>query len=67
VRLKQIEQVLADQPVSDIVRVLSYRPEIFGRYFSDTLHELLQGPSEWNTGERELFAAFVSSRNKCAY
>jgi hypothetical protein len=66
-RLRQIEQVLAGQPVSDIVRVLRYRPEIFGRYVSDAMHELLQGPSAWNTGERELFAAFVSSRNKCVY
>lgn len=66
-RLKAIEQVMADKPVGNILRVIGYRSELFGAPFSDALHELLRGPSEWSTGERELFAAFVSSKNKCSY
>jgi hypothetical protein len=51
----------------DVRRVLTYRPEIFGRPFSDALQEVMRGPSEWSVGERELFAAFVSARNRCLF
>jgi hypothetical protein len=51
----------------DVVRTLSYRSEFFGRSFSKVVHRLLRGPSVWSVGERELFAAFVSSLNKCRF
>ena len=66
-RLKKIDQATGEKPMPDVRRVLNYRPTMFGQPFSDTLHELLHGPSEWSIGERELFAAFVSSKNQCAY
>jgi hypothetical protein len=58
---------MGDDPISDIRRVLSYHPDLFGQPFSAFLQEVLRGPSAWNVGERELFAAFVSSKNKCRY
>lgn len=51
----------------DIVKTLLYRPEYFGRPYSNLVHELLRGPSEWSAGERELFAAFTSHLNKCRF
>ena len=66
-RLKNIEQISHDLPVSDIRRTLSYHPEVFGLPFSAYLQEVLRGPSDWNIGERELFAAFVSRKNQCSY
>ena len=66
-RLTQIESLLKDEPVSDIRRTLSYRPELFGLPFSACLQQVLRGPSDWSVGERELFAAFVSHANQCAY
>lgn len=66
-RLKILEHVLKDQPVSDLRRILTYRADIFGRSFSTYLQEVLRGPSDWSIGERELFAAFVSRKNQCAY
>jgi len=27
----------------------------------------MRGPSDWSAGERELFAAFVSSLNQCPF
>ena len=66
-RVKKIEQFRRDEPVSDIRRTLSYRPEMFGQPFSACLEAVLRGPSEWSVGERELFAAFVSSTNQCTY
>ena len=66
-RLKTIESVRRDEPVSDIRRILSYRPEVFGQPFSASLEAVLRGPSDWSIGERELFAAFVSRQNQCSY
>ncbi len=66
-RLKKIEQVSQDERTSDIRRLLSYRPELFGQPFSAHLEAALRGPSDWNVGERELFAAFVSRTNQCKY
>ena len=66
-RLKILEQVLKDQPVSDLRRILTYRADIFGQPFSAYMQEVLRGPSDWSIGERELFAAFVSHNNQCAY
>jgi hypothetical protein len=51
----------------DVVRVLFYRPHLFGRSFSRCLDIVLRGPSDWTIGERELFAAFVSRLNQCHF
>ena len=51
----------------DVLKTLHYRPEIFGRPFSDALDLAMRGPSDWSGGERELFAAFVSSLNQCPF
>ena len=50
-----------------VVKTLLYRPELFGRPFSDALEVVMRGPSDWSAGERELFAAFVSSLNQCPF
>jgi hypothetical protein len=51
----------------DVVKLLHYRPELFGRPFSDAVQLALRGDSDWSPGERELFAAFVSSLNQCPF
>jgi hypothetical protein len=51
----------------DVLKTLHYRPELLGRPFSDTLDLAMNGPSDWSVGERELFAAFVSSVNQCPF
>jgi hypothetical protein len=56
-----------DGYVSDISLALRYRPEQFGRPFSQLLQEVMKGPSEWSEAERELFAAFVSKLNQCPF
>jgi hypothetical protein len=50
-----------------VVKTIYYRPELFGRPFSDALDEAMRGPSEWSAGERELFAAFTSLLNQCPF
>ena len=51
----------------DVLKTLHYRPELFGRPFSDTLEPAMHGPSDWSVGERELFAGFVSSLQQCPF
>ena len=50
-----------------VVKTLLYRPELFGTPFSEELHEVMRGPSDWSPGERELFAAFTSLLNQCPF
>lgn len=64
--LEGIRMAVGREPV-DVVKTLYYRPELFGRPFSDVLDEAMRGPSDWSAGERELFAAFVSSLNQCLF
>lgn len=47
--------------------VLKYRPGFFGRHYAAIVREALAGDGEWNKGEVELFAAFVSDLNECHY
>jgi hypothetical protein len=60
-------RVLSGAPTLDVVKTLSFRPEFFGDPFNQLIQEVMRGPSEWTVGERELFAAFVSERNRCAF
>lgn len=54
------------EPV-DVVKTLYYRPEIFGRPFSEALDLAMRGESDWTPAERELLAAYVSSLNQCPF
>jgi hypothetical protein len=62
----ELRRRLGREP-SGVLRTLHYRPELFGRPFSDALDLAMRGPSDWSAGERELFAAFVSSLNQCPF
>lgn len=66
--LEQMQAMRGEQlPIPDVIRMLLYRPELFGTSFSYGVEEALHGPSEWSVGERELFATFVSSKNQCPF
>jgi len=55
-----------DAPL-DVVKALAYRPELFGRPYSELLQILLRGESRWSVGERELFAGYTAYLNKCPF
>ena len=65
-RLECLDEVEAPRPLG-VLKTLHYRPEVFGRSYSAALDLAMRGPSDWTPGERELFAAFVSSRNQCLF
>ena len=54
------------EPVG-VLKTLLYRPELFGRPFSNALQDVMRGPSDWSPGERELFAGFASLLNQCPF
>jgi hypothetical protein len=66
VRLACVDAVETERPLG-VLKTINYRPEIFGRPFSAALDLAMRAPSDWTTGERELFAAFVSSLNQCPF
>ena len=65
-RLAAVDRVQVPRPLG-VLKTLHYRPELFGRPYSDVLDVAMRGRSEWSAGERELFAAFVSSLNQCPF
>jgi hypothetical protein len=64
--LAEIRERSGAEPL-DVVKTLLYRPELFGTPFSNALDDAMRGPSEWSTGERELFAGFTSLLNLCPF
>ncbi|HKI91196.1 MAG TPA: hypothetical protein VJ986_02750 [Gaiellaceae bacterium] len=64
---EQVAAMRAQGYVSDIALALRYRPELFGRPFSELLQDVMKGPSDWTEAERELFAAFVSAQSQCPF
>jgi hypothetical protein len=65
-RLGCVDAVEVKRPLG-VLKTLNYRPELFGRAFSDVLDLAMRGPSDWSAGERELFAGFVSALNQCPF
>lgn len=49
------------------ILVMSYRRELFGKYFNACIQEGMREASAWRKGEVELFAAFTSKVNECRY
>jgi hypothetical protein len=66
-RLHCVACVSDDPEMLDVVKTLLYRSEVFGEPFSEVLDLAMRGDSDWTAGERELFAAFVSSLNQCPF
>ena len=60
-------RLMSGQRAPDVVRTIFFRRQLFGTPFSALVQATLRGPSEWTVGERELFASFVSDRNKCKF
>ena len=65
--LYRVVRLVSGFRAPDVVRTLRYRQDFFGRHHSAHTQTVMRGPSEWSVGERELFAAFVSRLNDCAF
>jgi len=60
-------RIASRQPVLDVVKLVRYRPDFYGRPMSNLTHEAMRGPSCWSVAERELMAAFVAQINQCEF
>jgi hypothetical protein len=49
------------------IRLMTYRRDLFGKYWRACVQEAMRKGKEWTLGEVELFAAFVSNLNECRY
>jgi uncharacterized peroxidase-related enzyme len=62
-----IIRTVSRQPVPEVVKLVTYRPDFFGAQMKAITHEAMRGRSAWSVGDRELMAAFVSRTNACEY
>ena len=60
-------RTVSRQPVLDVVKLVSYRPDFYGRPMSKVTQEAMRGPSVWSVGDRELMAASVAKTNQCEF
>jgi uncharacterized peroxidase-related enzyme len=60
-------RAVSRQPTPEVVKLIMYRPELFGTPMKKITHEAMRGPSAWSVGDRELMAAIVSQANQCEF
>jgi AhpD family alkylhydroperoxidase len=60
-------RTISRQPVLDIIKLVRYRADFYGRPMQRVTHEAMRGPSAWSVGDRELIAAFVAQTNECEW
>jgi hypothetical protein len=63
--LRGFKRIAGDAPGP--VLIASYNKRFFGNAWARCMKEGMRGATEWSIGEVELFAAFVSQVNSCAY
>lgn len=65
--LKLIDKLMGSEGVPGPIAVVSYRRELFGKYFNTCIQDAMRKASHWRKDELELFAAFTSKLNTCRY
>ncbi|HKU38431.1 MAG TPA: carboxymuconolactone decarboxylase family protein [Polyangiales bacterium] len=55
------------QPVLDIIKLVKYRADFFGKPMGAVTQEAMRGDSTWSIADRELMAAVVAQTNECAF
>jgi len=60
-------RAVSRQPVLDVIKLVKYRPDFYGRPMQAVTHETMRGLSAWSVGDRELMAAFVAKTNGCEW
>src|SRR5215467_4525456 len=60
-------RAVSRQPVLDVIKLVKYRADFYGRPMQRVTHEVMRGPSAWSVADRELMAALVANTNKCEW
>jgi uncharacterized peroxidase-related enzyme len=62
-----IIRAFSRQPVLDVIKLVKYRADFYGRPMQRVTQEAMRGPSAWSVGDRELMAAVVAQANECKW
>jgi hypothetical protein len=62
-----IMRLMMGARVPDVIRTILYRPNFFGQHFTALTQTVMRESRYWSAGECELFAAFVSRKNRCLF
>ena len=54
-------------PVLDIIKLVKYRADFYGKPMGAVTQEAMRGPSAWSVADRELMAAVVAKTNTCSF
>ena len=60
-------RTVSRQPVLDVIKLVKYRADFYGRPMGAVTQDAMRGPSTWSVGDRELMAAFVAKTNQCEF
>lgn len=72
-RLRPVQKVIARVFIATLgsipgpMLLVSYNKRFFGNAWARCMREGMRQAKDWSVGEVELFAAFVSRLNSCAY
>ena len=69
-RMQKVLLALARKAMGSVpgpILTMSYRPELCGKKMAICFQEGMRENKEWQVGDVELFAAFVSKVNQCQY
>ena len=65
--LFRVIRAFSGHPVLDVIKLVRYRADFYGRPMSAVTQEAMRGPSAWSVGDREMMAAVVAEANGCAW
>lgn len=60
-------RTVSRQPVLDVIKLVEYRADFYGRPMQGVTHEAMRGPCTWSVGDRELMAAYIAKTNQCEF
>ena len=60
-------RTMSRQPVLDVVRLVNYRADFYGKPMGRVAQEAMRGPSSWTVGDRELMAAFIAKTSQSPF
>ncbi len=56
-------RLASGHPVLDVIKLVKYRPDFYGRPMQRVTHKAMRGQSKWSVGDRELMAALIAKTN----
>jgi uncharacterized peroxidase-related enzyme len=65
--LFSVIRMASGHPVLDIIKLVKYRADFYGKPMGAVTQEAMRGPSAWSVADRELMAAVVAKSNTCAF